>query len=382
MRIRSIHHGPLSALSAIISGVLASYAAITFGLLIQCTACAGDAPRTNLEELALRLAAAAMGRIQVAGAVVDEAGKPVKSVAVDIVRPSPTLALSWTNAPSTLNSSASVDGAFHFTFESNNFITLTFRKDGYFPEEKVFTITLDESQETAVLSGAAIETPVLLDTNVTVTLRAISNAAALVTYTANIECNASGSRRILDFGLWPNKALSSVTTLEPADQLPRNSVSLQCATNGGGAFDMVQITTNTHLRSEMPFMTFPPAIHSVPRQVRLVMTSGDDGFCPYEPAGTANVFRQMRVAPRTGYQRELVIDGRYFVSIAEAETTEEDEELFFFFRSGGRYGKGFVRHVYLDGKSTVFSNAAPRSISVGVMFGLQPDGSRNVVTRD
>ena len=78
----------------------------------------------------------------------------------------------------------------------------------------------------------------------------------------------------------------------------------------------------------------------------------------------------MKTAPASGYQKELFLDAATL-----REFSQHRAQRYFFFRTKDKFGKGIV-----GGGDTEIDQTG--TIRLGVVFYLQPDGSRNLETED
>lgn len=113
----------------------------------------------------------------------------------------------------------------------------------------------------------------------------------------------------------------------------------------------------------------------IPKKLRLIMNAPDSGFIRFIPEQGKKRSRQMKMAPETGYEKELTLTEADHQRLAAAGARTHDRSEYFYFKANVKYGKGYVAPVPPRGKS----NAVDR-VEAAVMFRFQPDGSRNVET--
>ena len=286
--------------------------------------------------------------IRLEGRVVDEAGRPLEGVRLDVRKSRLDL-----TSESFLSRDEDVlelsDGAFEVSCWNCSGVTLHFAKQGYYAETLQFHVAKPEDVEPGESRDLAVD-------DLEVVLRSSANAAKLVSYEGHLQTSADGPVTVAplrrDLG-------SSGVRLERLDEPPSKAAQYR-----PGYVRLIAPVDATGALAAQPLPDVPGARMRFPAPPTVDFTPADAGVRLYRftSENPQKVYRSMRTAPATGYQDSLVLDRK--------ERT--GGSYYFYFRSGDRYGKGKVvppSFGHADGQEVVMSHIELR---------LNPDGSRNV----
>jgi hypothetical protein len=281
------------------------------------------------------VAIAALQRLSVpmavTGQVVDEDGQVLGHVRLDvIVGPSKALM----NAPARTQTSQLTEGVFAIDEPSAASLTLQFEKVGYYSKYYQFEADPNEPKPIHVH-------------DLRVVLPRRGAGKPLPSYASERRLlGASGV--LVDLNSPPVSGRDDSDAPAP----PPGKANLLLASPDVGADG----------RPEIRFLAGSPTYGEV-RRVVLRFSSPDGGFVVARPTNDRLAPLDMIVAPETGYQPELVLDG------------QTKFPVYFFFRCGGRYGRGVVR-------GTSASLEVAKGARINVSTRLQTDGSRRIETLD
>ncbi len=318
-----------------------------------------QAEREAVETIMRRLAEADNIRFLLGGIVVDEAGQPLGGVKMTVHKPKTTAP--WQG--SVEREILVVNSTFSLDLNGYSGVGLEFEKEGYHPAKLAFPYNVSGYVEEKITRGEKVDPHVWRKDDIRVVLEKIGQLADLLSYGAMVEYNKQGGGKVLDFDSPPHTPLRSVADLNDLTQLPKDCVYILADSD---ANRNVAVVEHTRPASEV--------VDRIPQRVKLVMNDPDGGFITFSPQTRKNLYHQMKTAPESGYQKELVLDADYFAQAIEAKTSEEKRECFFFFKIKNRYGKGRVGEVQVSGDRS--------TVKLGVQFRIQPDGSRNLETAE
>ena len=288
--------------------------------------------------------------IRLEGRVVDEAGRPLEGVRLDVRKSRLDL-----TSESFLSRDEDVhelsDGAFEVSCWNCSAATLHFAKQGYYSETLRFHVAKPEDVEPGEARSLTVD-------DLEVVLRSSANQAELVSYEGHLRTSAAGPLTVAplrhDLG-------STGVRLERLEEPPS-----QAAEYRPGYVRLIAPVDATGALAARPLPDVPGARMRFPAPPTVDFTPADGGVLLYRftSENPRTVYRSMRTAPATGYQECLVLD----------RGERSGESYYFYFRSGDRYGKGMIvppSFGHADGEEVVMAYIELR---------LNPDGSRNVET--
>lgn len=280
--------------------------------------------------------------IHLAGVLVDENGTPLDDVNIGVTRREGRIREEYV-----------VNRQFNLPYTNDLCVYVSFYKEGYYSEGKNGGYIVDEEVPVGPDGRRRIQ-----QTNMVVVLRSIGGPVIKGAMAGEgLEFSVQGR----DTG-----AVISGKSLRDFDKvffedvftnaLPTNAIILKPELTPDGFI----ATTNW----------FDPVNEVI--QVRAInpgieMTGMSNGFVRYTPQNywpnyPGGVWREMRDCPENGYTNRLVVEAH-------------ETDVYAFFRLGGYYGKCRfgIRNVWTDDRT---------KLEVGIDGGIQPDGSRNVRTRN
>ena len=302
-----------------------------------------------------RVEAAQRGRFVLKGVVVDEQGKTLNDVALQIGE---GRAKDFGFAADYVYRNQKVNGEFEVEVTNANSVGLYFSSTSYYGESLSFSthVALPKNWDSLIMRGEKVDPAVVKRDDIRVVLEKHGKLAEFKEITVSLESAASGSGKVWDLAHLVAGQDKDVKDIRDEASLPAKCLYLdpEVTADGKLAMQMVRFGPN-----ELPR----------PRRVRIVM-KGDGGFIPVPTIAKteARQYRTMKEAPEDGYQKELLWDSealkQYFPSTDSAKPG-----AFFYVKVGKLYGKGNLHSLY-----TRLHDEAMATI----VLHLQPDGSRNV----
>ncbi len=291
--------------------------------------------------------------IDVSGTVRGEDGRPLGGVVLD------ARASRFDLASESFSSKAESrfelrEGRFAFSCRSCSGAVLHFSRDGYYSE--TLRLAVEKQVEgTGRLASEAAQN--LRRDDLEIVLRSAANQVQLVRYEAFVQSAADGPRRVAalrrDLG-------SRGVAFDRLDAPPSREarylpgyVQLLAAVDADGALAAEPLPDVPGARMRFPM---PPTLDFGP---------AGGGVVVHRHAGgnPAEVYREMRTAPKDGYVDALVLDPP-----ARGDVT------YFYFRVGDRYGKGRAVSPSFDQED------GEEVVAAYVELRLNPTGDRNVET--
>lgn len=282
------------------------------------------------------------GKIEVAGRITSGTGEPLRDVAV--------VSLSTKHGPGGLltekeNERVVVDEFFHIVKHDICSLRIDFVKPGF------FTVTTDDTVMRGILH---VEDVTEMDR--IIVLEEMPIPAPMERIEGILKTNAKGPTTAVKLLPGTRDSTPVDNNKAGADDALRGYGVLRIRPRGDGRIESVR-------RKNQGGMIFEE-----PTGAYLNSTGPDDGFVLFRPQHehpiAKRVFREMRVAPKTGYDPDLDFPA------------DAGDRVYFYCLLGGRYGKGFVVRPYLredDGETT--------AVSV-IKILINPTGDRNVATLD
>lgn len=321
------------------------------------------------------------GRYILQGEVVDEQGVRLNGVEVRIDKPAKHGEVGVFDSLGELfkengNREAqeevwTINGTFNLDIKGYINLRLWFSKNGYYSEKLDFGFKEEDitpETDRAIREGKKVEPLVLKKEDIRVVLEKQGALTSLIRYTGPLEYTTGGKGIIIDFDIIPGNydgisEVRRVENIEDPKQLPENCVYMVADKDLDGKI----VTVRKTWTSEYPILNYKEdREYVVPQRIKLIMTAPESGFIEYKPGQNKKMPRQMKEAPETGYQNELVIESGRF------ERGSREADIHFYFKSRDKYGKGEI------GTFGLYDDNS--KVRIGVSFNLQPDGSRNLET--
>jgi|GEM_PF-3377021 len=352
------HHRNQLIVTVFLSIILASVAAVAFAAPAQDDMTDEQKGRL-IKGIFDKLMHAEHGTIRLRGEVVDEQGQRLNGVTVRLGK---TRFKNYWEASETDEENVNVDGTFDLTITGYAYLRATFEKPGYYSKQIQVGIDLPPELAMRVIEGQTVDPQTMTKDGLRIVLEKQGNVTKLQTYGGFLEYRSDGSGKVMNFDKLPvgKKALQTMQNVHDSERLPPNCAYFIAERDDNGLIGTVRWVRP---EGQIPF-TFP-------RRVTLIMSDPSGGFVPFLPAIQQNQFHQMKQAPETGYQSQLVIESDYFTRTQGALVQSKNKQ-YFFFKTGGKYGKGTVGNVVMNGSGS--------NVLLGVVFRIQPDGSRNLET--
>jgi hypothetical protein len=219
----------------------------------------------------------------------------------------------------------------------------------------VFGIELSPAQKQRAMLGWPQRAPTLIQEDLRIVLERQGQRTWLLDYNEVLTYEGTGRGVIIDFDRphYRGQSVVEVRNLHDPTQLPEDCVYLLVETDANGRIAVVRVPRQNSAHIDI-----------WPKRMRLIMNAPESGFVSVEPDPNRKLARQMKQAPESGYQRELIL-----------ETDETGfHHRYFYFKTKDKYGKGATGWVTVEENASV--------IRFSPTFRLQPDGSRNLETGD
>ncbi len=292
------------------------------------------------------------GNFLLEGIVVDEKGKPLKDVQMDIT----TLYSASFFEEKEWKERKVIDGSFRLKVRNRADVYLEFSKEGYYDERLHFSFDPPE--------GGKREGRTLVNRNIKVVLERIGELPKLIEFDSALVYYSSRKAIIINFdnlggpgtviGTRGREKVEDLLFAIEGGTLPPNSIYILPRIDARGKVIPVIDEYNRYFA--------PPT--------KLVMNNPEGGFVVVDPKnlkGSGPTLRKMKEAPEEGYVREIMVDDT---------TLGEKRKIFFFFKTGGMYGKGYLSPPYL-----FTSKKEGYLVDMAIHLFLNPTGSRNVRTK-
>ena len=306
------------------------------------------------------LMAASNGDFQLSGQVVDESGQQLDGVAVEIMKVVPK---EMGTKADYHTESRIVNRTFNFSITGAGAVVLVFSKPGYYPKKIDFTQSVTADMAERAAQGLPVSPNNTDRQGLTIVLETRGVVADLLTTGANMVERLSGVGLIIDFDrvLRGFGGSELVTNVFSVASFPTNSAYLTASRGTNGLVETVSLLHSSGAFSDI-----------FPRDLRVKLTDTNGGFVVFAPSVRRNMYFQMKTAPLTGYQSDLLITTNDLARIFSPPDDGTDQWIYFYFRTGGKYGKGRVGHANVE--------AAGSNVEARVEFRIQRDGSRNLET--
>lgn len=295
------------------------------------------------------------GRFILEGSISDSEGRPLDGVTMKIEAGS--MDVSQQYMTSSKDWTQTVDKNFKLDLDGYCGISLSFSKDGYYQTKRYdFSTETDECQA-KIMAG---EKAIVSNKDLSIVMYKIDSLASLTTYNAILVFATDGSGAILDLGKAPSQALIKTANVKVGKKDIPDGVYIISEINSGG------------IASEERETYEAKSIFTYPKKITIITADEDGGFIKFDPKEGVPVNVQMNEAPQEGYKREIVVTSDDLLK--QVEATFPNDLGNFYFKINGKYGKGSygLGEVSKDGKS----------VTLGVGFRLQTDGTRNLETSD
>jgi len=230
-----------------------------------------------------------LGSIRVRGCVISDQKEKMDGVSIKVLMGTMT---------GPLEERKLIDNVFDFSYENINGMHLTFSKDGYFSEE----VALVPEQKN--------------DKYLTIRLIEVGKPVQLTEYSGFLSFSFVDKSDVL--------CLNTEKAEWKSAQLIGGEVQKKDFALRGVYLTSEREESNVHILSSKK-------VTSVPKEVRINMLCDSDGFilCDSDEENTRSAFREMRIAPETGYKKSVIL-------------TPANSTIYFFCKIGDRYGKGYV----------------------------------------
>ncbi|MBI4377836.1 MAG: hypothetical protein HY578_01930, partial [Nitrospinae bacterium] len=306
-----------------------------------------------------REALASNGRFLLKVTVVDESGQMLDGVSVHL-RKVTALPMSekdfkkmgsmenTTSGQKTIEETRIVNSTFQFDIRESCYVKLTFNLNGYYREKIEFRTKLppehkerigleveiedyedrlnsmkDLSQEykdrfrediikpmkERLKDLPAVSEPEVTENNLHVILERQGKITHLIEYNRGpLEYTTSGKGIVINFDKHPASSLRVIENIDNPKQLPENCVYMIPEKDRDG--NIAVVTKFNEKLTEAQKKNIPERWQKyvIPKRVRLVMNAGGGGFIKYTLDPNKKPTRQMKEAPETGYEKEIVIE--------------------------------------------------------------------------
>jgi hypothetical protein len=321
---------------------------------------ASDTKEIHFVRMAYGMFHGLRGHIKVRGTVVDENGQKLQGVNLSLtVGKTKLLGLGSEDS----YEKRTVNGDYSVGFSDCSSVELFFYKEGYYDAKVFFRVKLSPEDENALSTGGKIAPKNVETNNVTVVLEKMKSPTYLKSFTEEIEFTPStGSGRvvIIDPSSKSQRGkVISVSDVRDVQHLAANCFAIIAETDSDG---------------KMPTVHYPGPQKTVPRdypkKLHIIANTADGGFVVFPQKGH-DLSRYMRTAPAEGYQREIVYDEAFYAEQA-TRGDGEGEGLWIYCKMGGWFAKGRLSRPDIVGSN----------VSVRIVLRIQPDGSRNLETKE
>lgn len=288
------------------------------------------------------------------GNVVDEQGNPLTGVTVKIT----------TYSPDCSSKTSEIDGLFDFDLNGFRIVILDFLKEGYYHE--ILQFYPEDVKELAEkitkreqIGGRFVNAETL---RVTMERQKQQVETGCSSITMGLTYNANGKGRVIEWRYKPLQppyysSCEYVENVTIPQLLPENCMYIIADTDEDGKIATVDGLWET------PSRTFLE--RKYPKRVRLIM-NGKGGFIPFVPEKNKPLWRQMNLAPKNGYRKEIIITADNFIEAGECAAA------FCYIKTPKGFGRLYIQSSFSDGNT----------VGVGVILLLQPNGSRNLNFKD
>lgn len=276
------------------------------------------------------------GKIQVSGRIVDDKGKPLDDVIMEITR------LEYDDLQSTdlkeIKKTRTVNGRFDYACDNCSGVRLQFAKDGYYRDTLEFVTYGDDTPNREVINK-----------NLIVKLAKMGQRVVLHRYSGMLKVTKNSSD-ILPF------SFGQTTRAEPLERL--DVASKRYRHEGEVRYLELKVRRDANGEIVLQEIAWPGTRSKIERPVDAMLdfTAADGGVIGYEPVShfVRKIGLEMRRAPETGYQATLALD------------PETDNDQYFYCRIGDHYGRGRITPVMIN------SNSQGRYASANIAIRLNP----------
>lgn len=312
----------------------------------------------------------AHGRFILEGTVVDQEGRSLEDVEISL-RMTQLTKMGW-DSRDDYKMVAAESGRFLVDVRPYYGVNMSFKKRGYYPEQKFFQFEETASWEIAeaIMEGkkAVVTEGVVRHGDILIVMERMGVVTDLTRYPAWMEFVSSSAGDtagvvVVDFQVSPvpyrERPLKRIAGEPDPERLPP-----------GCAYALADVDGDGHIALEERTYGHRNVTANFPRRIRVVMNDPEGGFIEYEPGEKERAWWTMKQAPESGYSRELIVDADKLIRrIYTIEGTYGG--IFFYFKTGSHYGKGEIARAAVRGADKV---------TISGIFALQPDGTRNVDT--
>ena len=317
---------------------------------------------------------------RIAGVVVDDQGKPLSDVDVDVSKSWGYMfgwGCEWNER---FAGNVRVSRVFNLRVGDARDVSLVFHKPGYHIARQSFRAPEPPNLlAPEILANKKTPLAFVEKRDLRVVLDKQGTLTQLTRCCGGVGYSAGGAAELMELD-WREAASAqsmrdvyvkdvTVADVRRVESLPEHCVYVVPKTNSNGRIALTVAYTAPRPQSahagELPSESQRRVY--APVELRLVVTDPKGGFIPYEPK-PGREYRDMKEAPRDGYQREFVLDSNAVKKLFA--NTIQANPFFFYFKAYGKYGKGQLGSlVTLDDGSRC---------SGTIVLLMQRDGSRHL----
>ena len=320
------------------------------------------------------------GTIVVEGHVKDQSGRVFERLSVDIRQV-------WQNSPfdgfsdgglPSKNVSREISGDFRLRFEDVKFVTLQFKKRGYYFKEKSYEFEAGKKDEILIKILAGKEEEVQKEKSKVVHKDAVvelvkkADRASLNTFRGELKSDVNGSVQGIQFHPGEKK-FEKISFDRTVDGVPERTLYVRAKRGGDKRIRYWHFS----YRSEGKGLS-SNINAKFPRKMNVVLSGDQIGVIRYRPERFVRTALQMREAPKGGYRfrRNHIEVGREdALKLAKRNWGEKGKEgsVLFYLRTENVYGRVKLGPVSVE-------NQGQTLVVESVVAQIQPKGSRNLET--
>jgi len=298
-------------------------------------------------------------RFHIKGEVVDEQGTRLTGVTMWVSK-----SVSggwWQNNRDIFRGEFTINGTFDVRESGCESVSIGFEKGGYYRQSIDFFADAKANTrevQDKIMKGLPVEEPMVGKEGLRIVMEKKGEQVHLVEYLDSMEYQIDGRGVILDLSLPTPEAFKKVPNVTDAKQLPAGCVYIIAEKDKTGKISVMdQNKPGQQLRN----LIFPTKI-----TMFVNSETENEGFILYEAKNALKPFHEMKLAPETGYQKEITVEPETWIRIMHRIPVP------FYFKSNNRYGKGKILDCLIE--------KGGNSCKFGVVFYLpiKSQGGRNL----